>query len=179
MHKILKKKSQPSYPNVFCSGCHKHSNNTLIYLLVAGALLLGGILYSWQFPHFNALSWGLREDYSRGGYCMMSVTHPAMCRRVALRHCFALIGLSSLAPIIDVTTWTFPIISFPINLYISYLGYRFYKDADRVSSRKLFFCSLWHLPVLLALMLICKKSFYEKDNKKESASWKHHVETAI
>jgi len=31
-----------------------------------GALVLAGILYSWQFPHFNALSWNLRPDYSRG-----------------------------------------------------------------------------------------------------------------
>ena len=31
-----------------------------------GALIFGGILYSWQFPHFNALSWNLRVDYSRG-----------------------------------------------------------------------------------------------------------------
>ncbi|KAL8163066.1 UNVERIFIED_CONTAM: Protoheme IX farnesyltransferase, mitochondrial [Gekko kuhli] len=133
------------------------------------ALILGGILYSWQFPHFNALSWGLREDYSRGGYCMMSVTQPAMCRRVALRHCFALIGLSLVAPILNVTIWTFPIISLPINLYISYLGFRFYRDADRSSSRKLFFCSLWHLPLLLLLMLTCKKSLYE-DNKKETVN---------
>ncbi|KAM5274854.1 protoheme IX farnesyltransferase, mitochondrial [Ctenodactylus gundi] len=125
--------------------------------LDAGAILLGGILYSWQFPHFNALSWGLREDYSRGGYCMMSVTHPGLCRRVALRHCLALIGLSAAAPTLGVTTWTFPFISLPINLYISYLGYRFYRDADRKSSRKLFFCSLWHLPLLLLLMLTCKR----------------------
>ncbi|GAB5580544.1 protoheme IX farnesyltransferase [Prionailurus iriomotensis] len=125
--------------------------------LDAGAFLLGGILYSWQFPHFNALSWGLREDYSRGGYCMMSVTHPALCRRVALRHCLALIGLSAAAPVLDVTTWTFPAISLPINLYISYLGFRFYVDADRKSSRKLFFCSLWHLPLFLLLMLTCKR----------------------
>ncbi|XP_020821659.1 protoheme IX farnesyltransferase, mitochondrial [Phascolarctos cinereus] len=135
--------------------------------LDAGALLLGGILYSWQFPHFNALSWGLREDYSRGGYCMMSVTHPAMCKRVALRHCLALIALSVMAPILKVTTWTFPIISFPINLYISYLGFRFYKDSDRISSRKLFFCSLWHLPLLLLLMLTCKQSFVVENDKWE------------
>ncbi|XP_017693375.1 PREDICTED: protoheme IX farnesyltransferase, mitochondrial [Lepidothrix coronata] len=133
--------------------------------LDAGALLLGGILYSWQFPHFNALSWGLREDYSRGGYCMMSVTHPGLCRRVALRHCLALIGLSAAAPVLDITTWTFPIISLPINLYISYLGFRFYRDADRSSSRKLFFCSLWHLPMLLLVMFTCKKSALEKEDK--------------
>ena len=34
--------------------------------LDAGGLVLAGILYSWQFPHFNALSWNLRADYSRG-----------------------------------------------------------------------------------------------------------------
>ncbi|XP_051889296.1 protoheme IX farnesyltransferase, mitochondrial [Pristis pectinata] len=124
----------------------------------AGALLLGGILYSWQFPHFNALSWNLREDYSRGGYRMMSVTHPALCKRVAFRHCLGLIGLSTLCSVFGVTTWNFPLISLPINLYISYLGYRFYRDSSRSSARKLFFCSLWHLPMLLLLMLTCKKS---------------------
>uniref|UniRef100_A0A6I8NMJ5 Protoheme IX farnesyltransferase, mitochondrial n=1 Tax=Ornithorhynchus anatinus TaxID=9258 RepID=A0A6I8NMJ5_ORNAN len=126
--------------------------------LDAGALLLGGILYSWQFPHFNALSWGLREDYSRGGYRMMSVTHPALCRRVALRHCLALTGLSAAAPALDVTTWTFPVVALPINAYIAYLGFRFYRQADRGSSRRLFFCSLWHLPLFLLLMLTCKKA---------------------
>ena len=34
--------------------------------LDTGGLVLAGILYSWQFPHFNALSWNLRADYSRG-----------------------------------------------------------------------------------------------------------------
>ncbi|XP_031699314.1 protoheme IX farnesyltransferase, mitochondrial [Anarrhichthys ocellatus] len=125
--------------------------------LEQGALLMGGFLYSWQFPHFNALSWNLREDYSRGGYRMMSVTHPGMCKRVALRHSVGLIGLSSLAPVLDVTTWTFPIVSLPINLYISYLAFRFYREGDRGSARKLFFCSLWHLPMLLLLALTCKK----------------------
>ncbi|XP_032357896.1 protoheme IX farnesyltransferase, mitochondrial [Etheostoma spectabile] len=125
--------------------------------LEPGALLMGGFLYSWQFPHFNALSWNLREDYSRGGYRMMSVTHPGMCKRVALRHSVGLIGLSTLAPVLDVTTWTFPVISLPINVYISYLAFRFYRKGDRNSARKLFFCSLWHLPMLLLLALTCKK----------------------
>ncbi|MBN3307565.1 COX10 protein, partial [Amia calva] len=134
-----------------------------------GALLMGGILYSWQFPHFNALSWNLREDYSRGGYRMMSVTHPTLCRKVALRHSLALGGLSTLAPVVGVTTWTFPLISLPINLYISYLGFRFYQDADRGSARRLFFCSLWHLPTLLLLMLTCKKSLGDRDGEAATA----------
>uniref|UniRef100_A0A8C6WFP1 Protoheme IX farnesyltransferase, mitochondrial n=1 Tax=Neogobius melanostomus TaxID=47308 RepID=A0A8C6WFP1_9GOBI len=131
--------------------------------LEPGALLLGAFLFSWQFPHFNALSWNLREDYSRGGYRMMSVTHPAMCQRVALRHSVGLVGLCTLAPVLDVTTWTFPIISLPINLYLSFLAFRFYRKGDRSSARKLFFCSLWHLPMLLLLALTCKKPRCERD----------------
>eukprot|EP00049_Salpingoeca_infusionum_P003490 m.66957 g.66957 ORF g.66957 m.66957 type:complete len:341 (-) comp12154_c0_seq1:621-1643(-) len=29
------------------------------------AFVLAGILFAWQFPHFNALSWKLRPDYSK------------------------------------------------------------------------------------------------------------------
>ena len=32
-----------------------------------GAFILAGVLYTWQFPHFNSLSWNLRPDYSRAG----------------------------------------------------------------------------------------------------------------
>lgn len=132
-----------------------------------GALLLGGFLYSWQFPHFNALSWNLREDYSRGGYRMMSVTHPSLCRRVALRHSVALLFLTAAAPPLGVTTWSFPAAALPINLYISYLAFRFYRHGDRAGARKLFFCSLWHLPMLLLLALSCKNydRRHDDDNK--------------
>ncbi|XP_061561909.1 protoheme IX farnesyltransferase, mitochondrial [Phycodurus eques] len=133
-----------------------------------GALLLGGFLYSWQFPHFNALSWNLREDYSRGGYRMMSVTHPAMCRRVALRHSMALGGLATAAPVLGVTTWTFPLASLPINAYITLLAFQFYRRGDRTSARKLFFCSLWHLPMLLLLALTCKKPRDDDDDASTS-----------
>ncbi|XP_026109842.1 protoheme IX farnesyltransferase, mitochondrial [Carassius auratus] len=135
-----------------------------------GALLLGAFLFSWQFPHFNALSWNLREDYSRGGYRMMSVTHPGLCKRVALRHSVGLIGLSALGPVLDVTTWTFPLVSLPINLYISYLAFRFYHNGDRQNARKLFFCSLWHLPMLLLLALTCKKRPVPQDEAAAAPS---------
>ncbi|CAD7676153.1 unnamed protein product [Nyctereutes procyonoides] len=48
----------------------------------------------------------------------------------------------SRGPILDVTIWTFPIISLPNNLYISYLNFQFYRNVDPKSSWKLFFCSL-------------------------------------
>lgn len=87
-----------------------------------GAWLLAALLYSWQFPHFNALSWNLRPDYSRAGYRMMAVTDPALCRRVALRHTIGIFFLSCLAPVVNTTNWWFLLESTPINLYFIYLG---------------------------------------------------------
>lgn len=136
--------------------------------LEPGAWLLGAILYAWQFPHFNALSWNLRPDYSRGGYRMMSVINPDLCKRVALRYCVGMIGLCAVAPLIDLTTWTFFYNSLPLNIYFSYLGWRFYRDGDSNSSRKLFRFSLIHIPALLILMLISKKSFKQRMGTKHT-----------
>lgn len=90
--------------------------------LDAGAMILAGVLYAWQFPHFNALSWNLRPDYSRAGYRMMSVTNPDLCRRTALRYSFAICGLSALAPVLDVTNYWFALETLPLNAYFCYLG---------------------------------------------------------
>lgn len=125
--------------------------------LTADAVLMGAILYSWQFPHFNALSWNLRPDYSRAGYRMMSVTDPSLCRKVALRHSIAILIFSSIAPVVGLTTWTFALCSLPWNCYLIYCASQFYKNADSRSSRKLFKCSLMHLPGLMLLLFICKK----------------------
>lgn len=123
----------------------------------AGGLVLAGILYSWQFPHFNALSWNLRADYSRAGYRMMCVTNAPLCRRVTLRHCLALVGLTTLLPACEVTTWWLALDSLPLNLWNAYLGYQFYKDSDSRSARKLFRFSLIYLPILMFLILFHKK----------------------
>ena len=122
-----------------------------------GALILGGILYSWQFPHFNALSWNLRADYSRAGYRMMSVLNPELCRKVTLRHCVSLVALSTLLPLCDVTTWWLALDSLPVNLWFTWLAWKFHKQSDNKSARELFRFSLLHLPILMFLVLVHKK----------------------
>ncbi|XP_013140345.1 PREDICTED: protoheme IX farnesyltransferase, mitochondrial [Papilio polytes] len=125
--------------------------------LDAGALVLGMVLYSWQFPHFNALSWNLRPDYSRAGYRMMAVTDPGLCRRVALRHTGIITATCIASSYLDVTNMWFALESLPLNLYFMYLAWQFYKKSDSGSSRKLFRFSLIHLPALMLLMLVNKK----------------------
>lgn len=135
--------------------------------LEVGAWISAGILFAWQFPHFNALSWNLRPDYSRAGYRMMSVTNPGLCRRVALRYSLAMFPICTLAPALDLTTWTFAIDSIPVNGYLTYLAWKFYQDPDSKSSRKLFMFTLIHLPAILGLMIISKK-YNNDDEKKET-----------
>lgn len=126
--------------------------------LDAGGCVLGALLYSWQFPHFNALSWNLRPDYSRAGYRMMSVTHPDLCRRVALRHSAFLAALCcAAAPLSGLTSWTFAAASLPLNAYLLHRAWHFYREPDSATSRALFRLSLVYLPALIVLMLVCKR----------------------
>lgn len=90
--------------------------------LDSGAWIMAGILYAWQFPHFNALSWNLRPDYSRAGYRMMAVTNPGLCRRTALRYTVGISALSLISPYFDVTNQWFALETLPLNAYFCYLG---------------------------------------------------------
>jgi protoheme IX farnesyltransferase len=130
-----------------------------------GAFVLAGILFAWQFPHFNALSWRLRGDYSLAGYRMMSVVDPGLCKRTTLRYCLALFPLCAAAPALDITTWWFLVDSLPVNAWMTYLAWRFYSDSeeDFKWARKLFQFTLFHLPLLTGLMLINKKHWYSEE----------------
>jgi heme o synthase len=41
-----------------------------------GTLILFGILFLWQFPHFFSIAWLYREDYAQGGVRMLPVVEP-------------------------------------------------------------------------------------------------------
>ncbi|KAI1308986.1 Protoheme IX farnesyltransferase, mitochondrial [Halotydeus destructor] len=124
------------------------------------ALILGGVLYSWQFPHFKALSWNLRNDYARAGYRMTSVTDPRVCLNTAFRHSILVSAycVAACSPAVGLTSWWFAMDSSPFNVYLIYLSYKFKKEPTAANSRKLFRFSLVHLPAIILLMLIAKES---------------------
>lgn len=122
------------------------------------ALVLFGLLYCWQFPHFNSLAHLLRESYAQGGYKMLAVTKPTLNALVSYRHALFLIGISSVAtPLVGLTTWTFSITSVPLNLYLARAAHLFWKSGTEKNAKALFHVSLWYLPVILALMMIHKR----------------------
>ncbi|KAJ3398824.1 Protoheme IX farnesyltransferase, mitochondrial [Chytriomyces hyalinus] len=125
--------------------------------LDAGALVMGSILFCWQFPHFNALSWNLRQDYAKAGYHMMSAVDPALNARVSLRYALALFPVSALAPYLGMTSWMFLGASSVVNGAFLVCAVRFWRDSSDKSARELFFMSLIHLPVLLGLLMVFKE----------------------
>ena len=130
----------------------------MIFSSSPGAYIMAGFLFTWQFPHFNALSWNLRSDYTRAGYCMMASKNPGLCQSVALRHCLFINVLCVLAPWCELTEWSFAVFSVPLNVTFSYLGWCFYKHADGKTATQLFRFSLLHLPLLMLMLIVSKKS---------------------
>ncbi|CAG8788240.1 8562_t:CDS:1, partial [Acaulospora morrowiae] len=119
------------------------------------------------FPHFNALAWSMRSDYAKAGYQMMVINNPKLNSRVSLRYSLALFPISIMASYIGMTTWWFALDSSLINSVLLVGAYRFWKDSNDKSSRDLFFASLVHLPVIMALMMAHKKDWRNESKNDE------------
>ena len=116
------------------------------------------LLYSWQFPHFNALSHFIRGSYAQAGYHMLSVLDPRKNALVALRHSALLTGICSvLIPLSGLTTWAFALTSLVPNAICTHAAWRFWKTTGEKEAKKLFYHCLWYLPVILGLMMFHKQ----------------------
>ena len=123
-----------------------------------GAFSLFMLLYSWQFPHFNALSHLLRASYAQAGYKMLSVLSPQKNALVSLRHTLLLVPICSiLFPLSGLTTWTFALTSLLPNCLWVRSAAAFWRSCGEKQARSLFHASLWYLPLMLALMMVHKQ----------------------
>lgn len=73
------------------------------------------------------------------------------------RHSVALLGFCSImAPLTNLTDYTFAIDSIPLNLAMLYFSYQFYRKPGADNAKKLFRLSLFYLPMVMMLMIIGK-----------------------
>ena len=126
-------------------------------LVEPGALFLFGLLFLWQLPHFYAINWMYRDEYRRGGFVMLAnqdeegaktATHALVTAGATLVLMFfpAAKGL--------VHVWWFVPPAVLVSGWLCLLAVRFYSQPERASARKLFFCTLMYLPVVLLLSVI-------------------------
>lgn len=126
-----------------------------------GGWLLAGILFAWQFPHFMALSWGVRDEYRAAGLRMLCWVDPARNGRVALRYSLVFLPLCVGLCAAGVTEWSFAATSLPANLWLAREAVRFWRlGGAGGSARGLFWASVWHLPVVMVLALAQKKGMW-------------------
>lgn len=122
------------------------------------AFILPAVLFCWQFPHFNALSWNLRAEYARAGYRMASVLNPNLNTRVALRYALALVPITVAATAVSLTTPMFMVTGNLTNSILIFQAVRFWRNPERKTARGLFFASLIHLPLFMLFLFLHRKT---------------------
>ena len=127
----------------------------------SGGWLLAALLFAWQFPHFMALSWPIRDEYKNAGLRMMCWVNPARNSRVALRYSLVLFPICLGLCWTGITEWTFAATSLPVNGWLAWQAARFWsRQGYAGTARGLFWASVWHLPVVMVLALLQKKDLW-------------------
>jgi heme o synthase len=127
-----------------------------------GGWLLAALLFAWQFPHFNALSWMIREEYKNAGYRMLCWANPKMNGRVALRYAILMFPICFGLSYVGVTDRVFVVTSSFINAWVLREAYKFWRlEGHKGSARSLFWAGVWQLPIVMALAMFHKNGFWE------------------
>ncbi|KAK5635597.1 hypothetical protein RRF57_011309 [Xylaria bambusicola] len=128
-----------------------------------GGWLLAALLFAWQFPHFMALSWSIRDEYRAAGHQMLCWINPARNARVALRYSIAFFPICVGLCAAGVTEWSFAVTSLPVNIWLVRQAVRFHRhEGFKGSARGLFWASVWHLPAIMVLALVQKKDMWSR-----------------
>ena len=123
--------------------------------------ILFGILFTWQLPHFMAIAWNFREDYSKGGFKLHQLGDPngnALARKSLIYSVLLTFFVFSpyFLTIKQSQPGTFYIISaILLSLYLLLPAIQFWKSKNRdLSAKKLFFVTIIYLPLLFAALVI-------------------------
>ncbi len=126
--------------------------------LSAGAWILFGILFFWQFPHFMAIAWMYREDYARAGIKMLPTVDPSGDATFAqIVSTSAVLVLVSLLPSVfgmaGIHYFFGALVLGMILLQVSLWANR---HRTNVRAKWLMHATVAHIPILLAWMIFDK-----------------------
>ena len=122
------------------------------------ALVLFGILFFWQLPHFLSLAWIYREDYRRAGLVMLPVRDPegVRTRHHTVIHALALLPVSLLPSLLGLTGPVYFVGALGLGLaYLATAG-RFAWGGGEGAAWRVFRMSLLYLPLVYGLLILDK-----------------------
>lgn len=132
------------------------SNGTVESLVHPGALSLFVFMAVWQIPHFLAIGWLYRDDYTKGGYVLLPVIDKdGSLTSLTIGLWTAALVPASILPAITLPGllgWPYVLIAATTGVVFSILAWRLISGRSRPHARTLFFGSIIHLPVLLMAM---------------------------
>jgi protoheme IX farnesyltransferase len=120
------------------------------------ALVLFGIVFFWQMPHFLAIAWMYRDDYARAGIPLLPVLEPTGRRtgRQALIYAAALWPVSLLPAVIGLAGPAYLASATILGVLFIWLAARFARARSMSSARALFASSIVYLPLLLGALVV-------------------------
>lgn len=120
-------------------------------------LILFGVQFIWQFPHFWSIAWILDEDYKRAGFKMLpSYGKDKKTALQNLAFTLLLIPVGFLPTQEGFTGLTSGIIAILAGLTMTYFSLRLYKTCDNKDARRLMFASFLYLPLVQIAYLLDK-----------------------
>jgi protoheme IX farnesyltransferase len=119
-----------------------------------GGWLMGGLLFTWQIPHFLALAWLYRSDYERGGFVMLPAVDPKglVTRRVTLLYAMAVIPLCLLLFLSGLTGPFFAFGALILGMALVIAALKLYTEASSINARRVFLGGLAQLFLLIVLL---------------------------
>jgi len=122
----------------------------------AGGWALFAILFFWQLPHFMAIAWLYRDEYAQAGFRMLSGRDPDGRRSAssAIRNSIALLAVSVVPFLQGISGRIYLAIALVFGGLFLVQAIRFALLLDTNSARRLFFASIFYLPVLLAALVM-------------------------
>jgi heme o synthase len=122
------------------------------------AWVLYAMLFLWQFPHFMAIAWMYREDYTRAGYLVLRFgeRRGSFMAWQSLVPSSALVPLSLTPALLGHAGLIYLLGALLLSLGFLYYGARLALRRSNPLARRLLFASVIYLPLLFALMMVDK-----------------------
>ena len=123
-----------------------------------GAWILFAILFVWQFPHFHAIAWMYRDDYSRAGIQMLPVVDRDGSRtfRQIIVTSVLLVGISLLPAIMGLAGVFYFFGALVISTSLLQVCLWAASSKSNVRAKWLMHATVLHIPLLLGLMMYDK-----------------------
>lgn len=120
------------------------------------ALVLFGIMFLWQFPHFHAIAAMCREDYARAGIRMLPVIEPdgKSTARQIVGYTIALVPVSLLPTFLHFSGWIYLAGAALLGAWFLHASIIAARQLTNEQSRRLLKVSVLYLPLLLGLMTL-------------------------